>query len=123
METELNRMEQKGIIEKVTTSDWSTPIVRISKLNGTVRLCGDYETTVNRLLKVEQHPSPNPQQLFSAMRGGEKFTRLVLANAYQQMPLDKGSREMVTVHTHRGYTGTFLGCLMEYHEHQHYSKE
>ena len=102
METELDRMEAKGIIEKVNISDWGTPIVCIPKLNGIVRLCGDYKTMVNPLLKVEQHPIPAPQELFLSLSGGEKFSRLDLVNVYQQMPLDEASKEMVTIHTHWG---------------------
>ena len=78
------------------------PLVCLPKKDGSVRLCGDYKTMVNPLLEVDQYPIPTPEQLFTALAGGEKFTRLDLANAYQQIPLDMISRDQVTLHTHQG---------------------
>ena len=52
---------------------------------------------MNPLLEVDQYPIPTPKQLFSALAGGEKFTRLDLANAYQQIPLDMISRDRMTL--------------------------
>ena len=40
--------------------------------------------------------------LFSTLSGEEKFTKLGLAFAYQQLELDESSRELLTVNTHRG---------------------
>ena len=36
------------------------------------------------------------------MTGGKKFTTLDLSQAYQQLPLDEKSKELVTINTHRG---------------------
>ena len=102
VEAELDRLERTGIVEKVKFSEWGTPLVCIPKKDGSVRLCGDYKVTVNQQIEVEQYPIPTPAELFAAVSGGRQFSRLDLANAYQQMPLEEGSRDMVTVHTHRG---------------------
>lgn len=102
VETELDRLERQGIVEKTRFSSWGTPLVCIPKRDGDVRLCGDYKMTVNPQLEVDQYPIPTPEELFTAVAGGQKFSRLDLANAYQQMELDEDSREMVTLHTHRG---------------------
>ena len=40
--------------------------------------------------------------LFATLSGGEKFSKLDLAFAYQQLELDESSKELLTVNTHRG---------------------
>jgi len=57
---------------------------------------------VNKSLKVEQHPLLRPDELFAALAGGVKFSKIDLTQAYQQMVLDKDSRMYVTINTHRG---------------------
>ena len=56
------------MLEKVRFSNWAAPIVPVVKPDGGVRICGDYKVTVNSTLKVDQHPLPNPEELFVALR-------------------------------------------------------
>ena len=44
-----------GIIEAVQYSDLAAPVVPILKRDGSIRLCGDYELTVNRVAKLEYY--------------------------------------------------------------------
>ena len=99
---ELDRLESAGIIEKVPYADWAAPIVLVPKSDGSLRLCGDYKLTVNRSLEVEQYPLPKASDLFSSLTGGQKFTKLDLAQAYQQLPLDQKSQEYCIINTHQG---------------------
>ena len=102
IERELDSLESKGVLEKVSHADWAAPIVAVPKSDGTVRLCGDYKVTVNRDLDVDQYPLPVPEDLMSSLTGGQAFTKLDLSSAYQQMPLEEESRKYVTINTHRG---------------------
>ena len=54
-------------------SEWAAPIVPVKKPDNTIRICGDYKVTVNPVLDVNQHPLPNPEELFVALSGGKKF--------------------------------------------------
>ena len=36
------------------------------------------------------------------LRGGQRFTKLELKSAYQQLPLDPESQQFITINTHRG---------------------
>ena len=74
---------------KVETSQQATPIVPVPKKDGKICICGDYKTTVNHVLNVDQHPLPKPVELFAALIGGQKFSTLDSMQAYQQLPLDK----------------------------------
>ena len=102
IEQELNRLESMGVIEKVRYSEWAAPIVPVVKPDNSIRVCGDYKVTVNSVLEVDQHPLPNPEELFVTLSGGEKFSKLDLSRAYQQIVLDEDSREYVTINTHKG---------------------
>ena len=102
VEGELDRLEQNGVLERVTYSEWATPLVVVPKKDGRVRLCGDYKVTLNQALDVEQYPLPQPDDLFASLAGGDKFSVLDLAQAYQQLLLHDESRPYVTINTHRG---------------------
>ena len=102
IEQELTRLENLGVLEKVRYSEWAAPIVPVVKPDKSIRICGDFKVTVNSVLEVDQHPLPNPEQLFVELSEGEKFTKLDLSQAYQQILLDEGSREYVTINTHKG---------------------
>ena len=42
------------------------------------------------------------EDLFAILSGGCSFTKLNLAQAYQQIPLDESSKQYVTINTHKG---------------------
>lgn len=48
VEGDLNRLEQLDIIDKVSHSDWASPIVPVPKADGSIRICGDFKVTINR---------------------------------------------------------------------------
>ena len=89
-------------MERVSHSDWAAPIVPVPKADGAVRICGDYKVTVNSALDVNQYPLPCSVDLMASLTGDQKFSKIDLTSAYQQMVLEKESRQYVTVNTHRG---------------------
>ena len=91
IEEELDRLKREGIMEKVTHSEWATPIVAVPKLDGWVRLCGDFKVTVNQSLSVDQYPLPKVDDLFATLAGRRKFT------AYLQLELHPESLKYCTV--------------------------
>ena len=99
---ELDRLERQGVIKKVSHAKWATPIVVVRKPNGKIRLCGDFKVTVNPVLKTDIYPLPKPEELFHAMNGGSKFSKLDLTEAYLQIELDEECGKMVVINTHCG---------------------
>ena len=102
VEKELERLQEQGIIEPVQFSDWAAPIVPVLKPDGSVRICGDYKVTVNRVAKLDKYPIPKIDDMFTSLSGGQRFSKLDLSHAYQQIELDEDSRKFVTINTHKG---------------------
>lgn len=102
VDEELDRLENLGIISKVSHSDWAAPIVPILKPNGSIRICGGFNLTINPCINVEQYPLPKPEHLFHALNGGQEFNKLDLADAYLQCELDEPSKKLCIINTHRG---------------------
>ena len=71
--TELDQLGSEGIIEWVSTSQWATPLVVVPKRDGSLRLCGDYQLTVNNAIEVDAHPLPKPEEIFATLSGGEVY--------------------------------------------------
>ena len=95
IEKELDQLVKQGVIEPISFSEWAAPIVPVLKKDGTVRICGDYKLSVNQASKIDSYPLPKIDDLFASLTGGKSFTKLDLANAYQQIPLDEQSKKIV----------------------------
>ncbi|XP_060079899.1 uncharacterized protein K02A2.6-like [Ylistrum balloti] len=102
LEKELHRLENEGIVSRVEQSDWATPVVIVPKADKSIRLCGDFKVTVNKCLDEQQYPLPNVEDMFAQLAGGQKFTKLDLSKAYQQLTLDEASGKYLTITTHLG---------------------
>lgn len=102
LDEELDKLVAQGVFEPVRTSRWATPIVPVAKKDGSLRICGDYRCTVNRVVKPDVYPIPTVAELFSRLAGGVIFSKLDLKQAYQQLVLDDAAAELLTINTHRG---------------------
>ena len=102
VEQEIQRLEANGTWEKVTYSDWATPLVPVVKSDNSIRICGDYKVTVNPQLQVAQHPLPKPADMFAAMGGCTVFAKIDLKQAFQQLEMDERSQHICTLNTPLG---------------------
>ncbi len=75
-------MEKDGVREPVPFSEWAVPIIPVTKPNGSIRICGDFKVTVNKVAQRDMYPLPRVEDLFAAMAEGETFTKLDLTHAY-----------------------------------------
>ena len=57
--------------------------------------------TIHQASKTESYLLPKIDDLLAMLAGGKKFSKLDLANAYQQVPLDDKSKKLVTINTHK----------------------
>ena len=100
IEVELKRLEDEGTIEPVQFSECAAPIVPILKPDDSIRICGDYKTTVNQVSKLDSYPIPKVEDLLATLGGGEKFTKLDMSQAYQHDEDDE-SNFYTTINTHK----------------------
>lgn len=102
VEIELENLVQAGILERVVSSRWATPIVPVLKKNGQIRICSDFSVTINPLFIVDGHPLPTIDELFASMARGKIFSKIDLKQAYLQLPLAEIDKEILTLTTHKG---------------------
>lgn len=122
VDKELERLQEQAIIEPVQFSDWAEPIVPIAKKDWGVRLCGDYKLKVNQASKLDTYPLPRIEDLFASLASGKYFTKLDLAQAYLQLPLDEESKKFTT-NTLRRVFFAIIGYHLAWHQHPRYSSE
>lgn len=68
VERELGRQVAEGVLEKVDSCEWATPIVVVPKTNMRVRICGDYKITINPAMIIDEHPLPTIEELLVQCR-------------------------------------------------------
>ncbi|GFU23753.1 uncharacterized protein K02A2.6 [Trichonephila clavipes] len=107
VENEIDRLEKEGIIEKVDSSEWATPVVPVVKSDGSIRLCADYSVTLNPNLIVPQHPLPRLDEIFGSLNGGKQFTKLDFKHAYLQMKVHHDSRRFTLITDHKPLIAIF----------------
>ncbi|KAL5477849.1 hypothetical protein EMCRGX_G024698 [Ephydatia muelleri] len=98
----------RGVWQPTQFNDYGTPVVPIRKATfpgqtkSTLRVCGDYSVTVNPQLEEHRYPMPRPEDLMQRLGGGHGFTKIDLADAYNQIQLSPESQKRLALSTHRG---------------------
>ena len=97
----------RGVWLPTQFNDYGTPVVPIRKAqlpgqSAKLRICGDYSVTVNQQLEPHRHPMPLPEDLMRKLGGGHGFTKIDLADAYNQIMLAPESQRRLALSTHRG---------------------
>ena len=83
----LDDLLAKGIIRE-SCSAWASPIVLVSKKDGSTRLCVDYRK-MNAVTKPDAFPLPRIDDTIDSLHGCSLFTTLDLASGYWQIALDE----------------------------------
>ena len=65
-------------------------------------MCGDYKGPVNPAIQTEQFPIPTLEEIRGKVATREKFPKIDMTSAYQQMVLDMASQQLCTINTHKG---------------------
>ena len=102
VEQQLEQDVRAGILVPVQNSQWAAPLVPVLKKSGEVRVCANFKLTANRAVKLDQYPLPLVEDIFAQLSGGVVFSKIDLAQAYNQIPIHKDSRDILTISTAKG---------------------
>ena len=98
--TELQRLLDADIIERIDASEWVSPLVVSRKPSGQIRLCVDLRGP-NSQIVAEVHPLPTIEELQSHLLG-QVYSKIDLQSAYHQLELHPDSRDVTAFITHAG---------------------
>lgn len=86
------RLSTTDLNPKAMSKRWNSvsgqPMVHVPKADATTESYGHFAVTANPQLNVPQYPIPLLGDVFVKVRGGQRFTKLDLKSAYQQLSLD-----------------------------------
>ena len=97
--TELDNLEQQGVIRKVTEyTDWVNSIVLVKRNNNTIRVCLD-PRELNKNISTSKHLMRRLDDITPDMAGAKYFTVADTKNGYWHVQLDDKSQKYTTFNT------------------------
>ena len=75
-------------------------VVIVPKNDSTLRLCGYYKATVNKVLRPDEYPTI--EDILGKSSGGTIFLKLDLDQAFTQLEVDDEAAELLTINTVKG---------------------
>ena len=105
VEKEYDKLVEADILYPVSHSSWASPVVRVPKADGSIRVCGDYKA-LNDRIDDDLYKLPNVQDMFAMLSQDgstpDTFSVTDLASAFNQLFLDDESSELLTINTRKG---------------------
>ncbi len=97
---EVQKILDRGVIEPCQSS-WASPVVLVTKKDGTTRFCVDYHK-LNDVTKKDAYPQPMINDTLDALRGSMYFSTLDLYSGYWQVEMDQRDIEKTAFVTQQG---------------------
>jgi len=88
---EVREMLKNGII-RPSKSPWSSPVVLVSKPDGSIRFCIDYRK-LNSITKKDVYPLPRIDDTLDRLNQKRYFSTMDLASGYWQIPIKESDKE------------------------------
>ena len=87
----LDNMFEKNF-NKPSTSPWASPVVLVTKKDGSARFCVDY-CKVNNITCKDAYPLPRINHTIDTLAGSQWFTMLDLISGYWQVEMNENDKE------------------------------
>ena len=100
IEEQLDTMLKQDIIEP-SISPYASPVLLVTKNDGSHRFCVDYRR-LNAVTKKDAYPLPRIDSCLESLAGAKWFHTVDLAQGYWQCRMEKSSQEMTSFATHKG---------------------
>ena len=100
LEEEVDKMLNEGIISP-SESPWSSPVVMVTKKDGTCRFCIDYRK-LNGITRKNAYPLPRIDECLESLGGAKWFCTLDLQSGYWQIGMNPEDKEKTAFATHMG---------------------
>ena len=97
---EIQKMLKKGVIEP-SSSSWASPVVLVTKKDGSTRFCVDYRK-LNDCTVKDAYPIPRVDECLDALAGSKWFSCMDLNSGFWQIGLDKNDKEKTSFATGLG---------------------
>ena len=97
----IKELDDLGIWEEVTQSEWAHPMVTVSKPDGGIRITTDL-TALNLHVIPERFPLPRIKDILCNLSGSRYFSKLDLKKGYFHILLEKESQDLTTTITPLG---------------------
>ncbi|XP_039969023.1 uncharacterized protein LOC120780851 [Bactrocera tryoni] len=117
IEKQVEQWLDEGII-RPSCSSYASPVVLVSKKNGTKRLCCDYRKLNSKIIR-DNFPMTLIDDALEKLREANVYTTLDLAKGFFHVPVDANSRKYTAFVTHSGqYEFQYVpfGCDMRISE-------
>ena len=95
---EILKMLHAGVIE-TATSEWGSPVVLVSKKDGSLRFCVDYRR-LNAKTLTDAYPLPRMDDCIDSLGDAVVFTTLDCNSGYWQVPVAQEDQDKTTFTTH-----------------------
>ena len=96
----IDEMEAEGVISK-SQSEWASPVVLVSKPDGSLRFCVDYRR-LNAMTERDTYPIPRMDDCIDSLGEAKWFTTLDCNSGYWQIPISVADRARTAFTSHAG---------------------
>ena len=97
----LSGWRRKGSLSWFSNQKRASPVVTVTKADGSIRLCGDYKRTLNPACVIDQYALPQVDDIFARFSSCQQFTQINLTQAYL-LTLEEGCRRYTMINTTHG---------------------